>query len=48
MGKTQNTNELQNNIIWTYIPKRIFFKLNTLKFGVYLAMTTLKMMGNAI
>jgi hypothetical protein len=38
-GKTQNSNESLNNIIWNYIPKRTFVQLNTLKFGVFEAVT---------
>ena len=37
LGKTQNPNESLNTVIWSYIPKRIFVELNTLKFRVYIA-----------
>uniref|UniRef100_A0A1B6JDH1 Mutator-like transposase domain-containing protein n=1 Tax=Homalodisca liturata TaxID=320908 RepID=A0A1B6JDH1_9HEMI len=38
-GKTQNPNESLNNVIWTYIPKRTFVEIKTLKFGIYEAVT---------
>lgn len=34
-GKTQNSNESLNNIIWSRLPKSIFVQIETLKFGVY-------------
>lgn len=33
-GKTQNPNESLNNLIWSYLPKRVFVRLDTLDFGV--------------
>lgn len=38
-GRTQNVNAL-NNVIWTYVPKKVFVGIDTLKFGVYEAVTT--------
>lgn len=38
-GKTQNVNESLNNVIWTFVPKKTFVRLNTLKFGVCEAVT---------
>jgi len=38
-GKTQNPNESLNNVIWSFIPKVIFVRLNTLRFGVYMAIS---------
>lgn len=35
--KTQNPNELFNNIIWSHVPKTIFVGLRTLKLGVDMA-----------
>ncbi|XKL59926.1 hypothetical protein PGB90_000942 [Kerria lacca] len=37
---TQNANECVNSIIWTRLPKTAFVQLNTLRFGVYEAITT--------
>lgn len=39
-GKTQNINESLNNTIWSFVPKRTFVQLNTLKFGVHEAVTS--------
>lgn len=39
-GKTQNVNESLNNVIWSYVPKKVFVQLNTLKFVVYEAVST--------
>lgn len=37
MGKTQNPNKSLNNTIWRFVPKILFFRQNTLRFGVYMA-----------
>ena len=42
-SRTQNVNKALNNVIWTYIPKKVFVGMNTLKFGVYEAVKTLMM-----
>jgi hypothetical protein len=34
-GKTLNPNKSLNSILWTIIPKTVFVRLDTLKFGVY-------------
>lgn len=38
--KPQNVNESLNNEIWSYVPKKVFVQLSTLKFGVYEAVTS--------
>lgn len=38
-GRTQNVNESFNNVVWSYVPKKVFVQLPTLKFGVYEAVT---------
>lgn len=39
-GKTQNPNESLNNVIWSKISKKTFVSLETLKFGVYQAVSS--------
>lgn len=39
-GKTQNPNESLNSVIWRYVPKKTFVAINTLRFGVYEAVST--------
>ena len=39
-GKTQNTNESFNNIIWCRVPKTVFVGANTLSIGVHDAVLT--------
>lgn len=34
-GGTQNVSESLNNIIWTRIPKKVFVRIDTLKMGIY-------------
>lgn len=34
-GKTQNPNESVNSVIWTRVPKNVFVTIETLKFGVF-------------
>jgi hypothetical protein len=34
-GETQKLSECLNSVIWTRIPKTVFVRLETLKFGVY-------------
>lgn len=38
-GRTQNVNESINNMVWSYIQKKVFVRLRTLKFGAYEAVT---------
>lgn len=33
--KTQNPNKSQNNVIWSWVPKRTFVSLDTLNFDVF-------------
>jgi hypothetical protein len=33
--KTHNADESLNSVIWTRLPKTVFVRLDTLKFGVY-------------
>lgn len=39
-GRTQNSNESVNNLIWTRVPKNIFVSKNTLEFSVFEAIAT--------
>lgn len=36
-GKTQNTNECFNGVLWNFIPKQNFVELQTLQLGAYIA-----------
>jgi hypothetical protein len=36
-GKTQNSDESLNSVIWTRIHKTVFVRLDTLEFGIYYA-----------
>lgn len=42
---TQNISESLNNVIWSRLPKRVFVRLNTLKLGVFDAISYYNM-GN--
>ncbi|XP_039299742.1 uncharacterized protein LOC120355439 [Nilaparvata lugens] len=33
-GKTQNSNESFNSVVWTIVPKKTFVQMNTLNFGM--------------
>lgn len=34
-GRTQNSNESFNSVVWSKVPKNVFVRLNTLKLGVH-------------